>query len=58
MIPRAVQLKSGIKPFTTAGKVNTAYPKSPVTSAQPNKAFVKSPQTGKMTFYEKQVVYN
>lgn len=58
MIPRAVQLKSGIKPFTTAGTVDTAYPKSHVKSAQPITTFVKSAQTGKRTFYKKKVVYN
>ena len=56
MIPRVVQLKSGIKSFSTARTVKTTYPKQPGTSAKPITTFVKSAQTGKRTFYEKKVV--
>ena len=58
MIPRAVQLKSGIKPLTFARKVNNAYSKSPVKSARPSIVFVKSAQTGNKTFYDKKVFYD
>ena len=52
MIPRVVQLKSGIKPLTFARKVNNAYSKSPVKSARPSTTFFKSAQTGNKTFYD------
>ena len=50
MIPRAVQLRSGLKTFTTAKSVNTAYVKKPVSSA-PN--FAKSAQTRNKIFKNK-----
>ena len=54
MVPRSVMLNTGIKhvstakpAVTTARSNNRVYPKSPVTS------FVKSYQTGKKTYFEK-----
>ncbi|GKB34143.1 hypothetical protein Tco_0879085 [Tanacetum coccineum] len=35
MVPRAVLIKTGLKPFNTARTVNTALPKSTVFSAKP-----------------------
>ncbi|GJV98822.1 ribonuclease H-like domain-containing protein [Tanacetum coccineum] len=35
MVPRAVLMKTGLKPFNTARTVNTAHPKSTVFSAKP-----------------------
>ena len=58
MIPRAVQLRSGLKTFATAKTVNTANPKTPVTSATTKTSFVKSAQTGKKSFYNKKDHYN
>ena len=53
MIPRAVQLRSGLKSFSTARTFNTAHPKTSISSAKPKTIFVKSAQTGKMTFSNK-----
>ncbi|GJU13364.1 putative ribonuclease H-like domain-containing protein [Tanacetum coccineum] len=39
MVPRAVLMKSGLKPFNIARKVNTAHPKSTVFSAKPMSHF-------------------
>ncbi|GJR78431.1 hypothetical protein Tco_0149216 [Tanacetum coccineum] len=48
MVPRAVLMKTGLKPFNTARTVNTAHPKSTVFSAKPMSHFSKSAQsTGK-----------
>ncbi|GJS90539.1 putative ribonuclease H-like domain-containing protein [Tanacetum coccineum] len=48
MVPRAVLMKTGLKPFNTARTVNTAHPKSTVFSAKPMSCFSKSAQsTGK-----------
>ncbi|GKC52621.1 hypothetical protein Tco_1075366 [Tanacetum coccineum] len=48
MVPRAVLMKTGLKPFNTARTVNTAHPKSIVFSAKPMSRFSKSAQsTGK-----------
>ncbi|GJS41896.1 hypothetical protein Tco_0566939 [Tanacetum coccineum] len=48
MVPRAVLMKIGLKPFNTARTVNTAHPKSTVFSAKPMSHFSKSAQsTGK-----------
>ncbi|GKB29009.1 hypothetical protein Tco_0868410 [Tanacetum coccineum] len=44
MVPRAVLMKTGLKPFNTARKVNTAHPKSIVFSAKPMLRFSKSAQ--------------
>ncbi|GJT89389.1 hypothetical protein Tco_1071106 [Tanacetum coccineum] len=35
MVPRAVLIKTGLKPFNTARTVNTAHPKSTIFSAKP-----------------------
>ncbi|GJU72230.1 putative ribonuclease H-like domain-containing protein [Tanacetum coccineum] len=48
MVPRAVLMKTGLKPFNTARTVNTAHPKSIVFSAKPMSCFPKTAQsTGK-----------
>ncbi|GJY76825.1 hypothetical protein Tco_0481941, partial [Tanacetum coccineum] len=48
MVPRAVLMKTGLKPFNTARTVNTAHPKSIVFSAKPMPCFSKIAQsTGK-----------
>ena len=53
MIPKAVQLRSGLKTFVTAPTVNTAYLKKPVASAPTKTNFVKTAQTGKKAFKNK-----
>ncbi|GJZ19016.1 putative ribonuclease H-like domain-containing protein [Tanacetum coccineum] len=45
MVPRAVLMKTGIKPLTTARPVTTAHPKSTVYSARPMLHFSKSAQS-------------
>ncbi|GJW82415.1 retrovirus-related pol polyprotein from transposon TNT 1-94 [Tanacetum coccineum] len=45
MVPRAVLMKTGLKPFNTARTVNTAHPKSIVFSAKPMSRFSKSTQS-------------
>ncbi|GJR81898.1 putative ribonuclease H-like domain-containing protein [Tanacetum coccineum] len=45
MVPRAVLMKTGLKPFNTARTVNTAHPKSTVFSAKPMSCFLKSAQS-------------
>ncbi|GKD01167.1 hypothetical protein Tco_1171441 [Tanacetum coccineum] len=45
MVPRAVLMKTGLKPFNTARTVNTAHPKSIVFSAKPTSCFSKTAQT-------------
>ncbi|GKF64940.1 hypothetical protein Tco_0188388, partial [Tanacetum coccineum] len=45
MVPRAVLMKIGLKPFNTARTVNTAHPKSIVFSAKPMSCFSKSEQS-------------
>ncbi|GKB42010.1 putative ribonuclease H-like domain-containing protein [Tanacetum coccineum] len=48
MVPRAVLMKTGLKPFNTARTVNTAHPKSIVFGAKPMSCFPKTAQsTGK-----------
>ncbi|GJY47204.1 hypothetical protein Tco_0436267 [Tanacetum coccineum] len=48
MVPRAVLMKTGLKPFNTARTVNNAHPKSTVFNAKPMSHFSKSAQsTGK-----------
>ncbi|GKC11395.1 hypothetical protein Tco_1008177 [Tanacetum coccineum] len=45
MVPRAVLMKTGLKPFNTAKTVNTAHPKSIVFSAKPMSCFPKTAQS-------------
>ncbi|GJY27955.1 hypothetical protein Tco_0403722 [Tanacetum coccineum] len=45
MVPRAVLMKTGLKPFNTARTVNTAHPKSTVFSAKPMSCFPKIAQS-------------
>ncbi|GJS70127.1 putative ribonuclease H-like domain-containing protein [Tanacetum coccineum] len=45
MVPRAVLMKTGLKPFNTARTVNTAHPKSTVFSAKPMSCFPKTAQS-------------
>ncbi|GKE03933.1 putative ribonuclease H-like domain-containing protein, partial [Tanacetum coccineum] len=45
MVPRAVLMKTGLKPFNTARIVNTAHPKSTVFSAKPMSRFSKTAQS-------------
>ncbi|GJX81620.1 hypothetical protein Tco_0331101 [Tanacetum coccineum] len=45
MVPRAVLMKTGLKPFNTARTVNTAHPKSIVFSAKPIPRFSKTAQS-------------
>ncbi|GJX54809.1 hypothetical protein Tco_0283178 [Tanacetum coccineum] len=45
MVPRAVLMKTGLKPFNTARTVNTAHPKSTVFSAKPMSCFPKTVQS-------------
>ncbi|GJU30708.1 ribonuclease H-like domain-containing protein [Tanacetum coccineum] len=42
MVPRAVLMKTGLKPFNTARTVNTAHPKSIVFSAKPMQKVVNT----------------
>ncbi|GJW52058.1 putative ribonuclease H-like domain-containing protein [Tanacetum coccineum] len=59
MVPRAVLMKTGLKPFNTARTVNTAHPKSTVYSANPMSCFSKSAQsTVKRPFQPKTVLTN
>ncbi|GKA53245.1 putative reverse transcriptase domain-containing protein [Tanacetum coccineum] len=59
MVPRAVLMKTGLKPFNTARTVNTAHPKSTVYSANPMSCFSKSAQsTIKRPFQPKTVLTN
>ncbi|GKE85685.1 hypothetical protein Tco_1559427 [Tanacetum coccineum] len=45
MVPKAVLMKTGLKPFNTARTINTAHPKSTVFSAKPMSRFSKSAQS-------------
>ncbi|GKB44791.1 ribonuclease H-like domain-containing protein, partial [Tanacetum coccineum] len=45
MVPIAVLMKTGLKPFNTARTVNTAHPKSTVFSAKPMSHFSKTAQS-------------
>ncbi|GJW72636.1 hypothetical protein Tco_0129553 [Tanacetum coccineum] len=59
MVPRAVLMKNGLKPFNTARTVNTAHPKSTVYSAKPMSHFSKSAQsTVKRPYQSKTVLTN
>ncbi|GKA08510.1 putative ribonuclease H-like domain-containing protein [Tanacetum coccineum] len=59
MIPRAVLMKTGLKPFNNVRTVNTAHPKSIVFSAKPMSCFSKSAQsTVKRPYQSKTVLTN
>ncbi|GJY53180.1 putative ribonuclease H-like domain-containing protein, partial [Tanacetum coccineum] len=59
MVPRAVLMKTGLKPFNTARTVNTAHSKSIVFSAKPMSCFSKSAQsTVKRPYQSKTVLTN
>ncbi|GJX97667.1 hypothetical protein Tco_0353465 [Tanacetum coccineum] len=59
MVPRAVLMKTGLKPFNTARTVNTAHPKSIVFSAKPMSHFSKSAQsTARRPYQSKTVLTN
>ncbi|GJR47743.1 putative ribonuclease H-like domain-containing protein [Tanacetum coccineum] len=59
MVPRAILMKIGLKPFNTARTVNTAHPKSTVFSAKPISHFSKSAQsTVRKPFQSKIVLSN
>ncbi|GKA12595.1 ribonuclease H-like domain-containing protein [Tanacetum coccineum] len=59
MVPRAVLMKTGLKPFNTARTVNTAHPKSIVFSAKPMSRFSKTAQsTVRRPFQSKTVLSN
>ncbi|GJR28414.1 putative ribonuclease H-like domain-containing protein [Tanacetum coccineum] len=59
MVPRAVLIKTGLKPFNTARTVNTAHPKSIVFSAKPMPRFSKTAQsTVRRPFQPKTVLTN
>ncbi|GJV78650.1 putative ribonuclease H-like domain-containing protein [Tanacetum coccineum] len=59
MVPRAVLMKIGLKPFNTAKKVNTTHPKSTVFSAKPMSCFSKTAQsTVRRPFQTKTALYN
>ncbi|GJU69385.1 hypothetical protein Tco_1255644 [Tanacetum coccineum] len=46
MVPRAVIMKIGLKPFNTARTVNTAHPKSTVFSAKPMQMMLRPQHVG------------
>ncbi|GJU04025.1 putative ribonuclease H-like domain-containing protein [Tanacetum coccineum] len=56
MVPRAVLMKTGLKPFNTARTVNTAHPKSTVFSAKPMSRFSKSVQSTVKRPYQSKIV--
>ncbi|GJY48069.1 retrovirus-related pol polyprotein from transposon TNT 1-94 [Tanacetum coccineum] len=59
MVPRAILMKTGLKPFNTARTVNTTHPKSTVFSAKPMPHFSKIAQsTIKRPFQPKTVLTN
>ncbi|GJS47927.1 putative ribonuclease H-like domain-containing protein [Tanacetum coccineum] len=59
MVPRAVLMKTGLKPFNTARTVNTVHPKSTVFSAKPMSCFSKSAQsTVKRPYQSKTILTN
>ncbi|GJY26958.1 hypothetical protein Tco_0401684 [Tanacetum coccineum] len=45
IVPRAVLLKTGLRPLNTARPVNTAHPKNTIYSARPMSCFSKSAQS-------------
>ncbi|GKF41052.1 hypothetical protein Tco_0124394 [Tanacetum coccineum] len=59
MVPKAVLIKTGLKPFNTVRAVNTAYPNTTVFSAKPMLRFSKTAQsTVKRPFQSKTVLSN
>ncbi|GKC85759.1 hypothetical protein Tco_1141476 [Tanacetum coccineum] len=59
MVPKAVLMKTGLKPFNTARTVNTAHPKSIVFSVKPMSRFSKTAQsTVRRPFQSKTVLSN
>ncbi|GJX29463.1 hypothetical protein Tco_0237542 [Tanacetum coccineum] len=53
MVPKAVLMRSGLVPLTTAKPVNTAQPKTTVNSARPmTNAFNKAHSTVRRPIYE------
>ncbi|GJR34370.1 hypothetical protein Tco_1210054 [Tanacetum coccineum] len=59
MVPRAVLMKTGLKPFNTARTVNNAHPRSSFYSANPMSCFFKSAQSiVKRPFQPKTVLTN
>ncbi|GJY10092.1 hypothetical protein Tco_0378277 [Tanacetum coccineum] len=59
MVPRAVLMKTSLKPFNTARTVNTAHPKSTVFSAKPMSCFPKTTQsTVRRPFQSKTILSN
>ncbi|GJY34878.1 putative ribonuclease H-like domain-containing protein, partial [Tanacetum coccineum] len=58
MVPRAVLMKTSLKPFKTTRTVNTAHPKSTVFSAKPMSRFSKSAQSTVRRPYQSKTVLN
>ncbi|GKB23254.1 hypothetical protein Tco_0862655, partial [Tanacetum coccineum] len=56
MVPRAVLMKNGLKPFNTARTVNTAHSKSTVYSAKQMSRFTKSAQSTVKRPYKSKIV--
>ncbi|GJR46274.1 putative ribonuclease H-like domain-containing protein, partial [Tanacetum coccineum] len=56
IVPRAVLMKTGLKPFNTARTVNTAHPKSIVFSAKSMSHFSKSTQSTVRRPYQLKIV--
>ncbi|GJS71080.1 ribonuclease H-like domain-containing protein [Tanacetum coccineum] len=56
MVPKAVLMKPGLKPFNIAMTVNTAHPKSTVYSAKPMSCFPKSTQSTVKRPYQSKTV--
>ncbi|GJW77046.1 hypothetical protein Tco_0138728 [Tanacetum coccineum] len=56
MVPRAVLMKTGLKPFNTAKTVNTAHPKSIVFNAKPMSRFSKLAQSTVRRPYQSKTV--
>ncbi|GJY76028.1 hypothetical protein Tco_0481144 [Tanacetum coccineum] len=52
MAPRAVLMKTGLRPLNTARPVNTAHPKTTVYSARPMSRFSKSAQSTEKSPYQ------
>nr|GEW70867.1 hypothetical protein [Tanacetum cinerariifolium] len=55
--PRAVLMKTGLRPFKTARPVNTAHPKSTVYSARPMSCFSKSAHPTVKRPYKKRTAF-
>ncbi|GJT40611.1 ribonuclease H-like domain-containing protein [Tanacetum coccineum] len=58
MVPRAVLMKTGLKPFNTVRTVNTAHPKSIVFSAKPTRFSKTVQSTVRRPFQSKTVLSN